>query len=72
MLPATLRYWLFDTLSVQTMRYVTAIPTREAKGLTNHQSTVFLFDADTGKCRAVVGGNWIWCSRMIKGWSLSK
>ncbi len=27
------------------------------KGLTNHQSTVFLFDADTGQCRAVVGGN---------------
>ncbi|GLS45992.1 iminosuccinate reductase BhcD [Methylobacterium brachythecii] len=27
------------------------------KGLTNHQSTVFLFDADTGRCRAVVGGN---------------
>ena len=28
-----------------------------AKGLTNHQSTVFLFDADTGRCHAVVGGN---------------
>ncbi|GAB5437179.1 iminosuccinate reductase BhcD [Falsiruegeria mediterranea] len=27
------------------------------KGLTNHQSSVFLFDADTGQCRAVVGGN---------------
>ena len=27
------------------------------KGLTNHQSTVFLFDADTGQCRAVIGGN---------------
>jgi alkylhydroperoxidase family enzyme len=34
MLPAKLRYWLFDTLSVQTMRYVSAVPTREAKGLT--------------------------------------
>ncbi len=32
-------------------------PGNAAKGLTNHQSTVFLFDADTGKCRAVVGGN---------------
>jgi ornithine cyclodeaminase/alanine dehydrogenase-like protein (mu-crystallin family) len=32
-------------------------PNNMAKGLTNHQSTVFLFDADTGKCRAVVGGN---------------
>ncbi|GLS42743.1 ornithine cyclodeaminase [Methylobacterium brachythecii] len=27
------------------------------KGLTNHQSTVFLFDADSGRCRAAVGGN---------------
>ena len=32
-------------------------PGNADKGLTNHQSTVFLFDADTGKCRAVVGGN---------------
>ncbi|SFB05246.1 ornithine cyclodeaminase [Poseidonocella pacifica] len=32
-------------------------PGNMEKGLTNHQSTVFLFDADTGKCKAVVGGN---------------
>ncbi|MEM9477489.1 MAG: iminosuccinate reductase BhcD [Pseudomonadota bacterium] len=32
-------------------------PGNEAKGLTNHQSTVFLFDADTGRPKAVVGGN---------------
>ncbi|MDU8942219.1 iminosuccinate reductase BhcD [Ovoidimarina sediminis] len=32
-------------------------PGNDAKGLTNHQSTVFLFDADTGRARAVVGGN---------------
>jgi ornithine cyclodeaminase len=32
-------------------------PHNVAKGLTNHQSTIFLFDADTGRCRAVVGGN---------------
>lgn len=32
-------------------------PGNSAKGLTNHQSTVFLFDADSGRCRAVVGGN---------------
>ena len=32
-------------------------PGNMTKGLTNHQSTIFLFDADTGKCRAVVGGN---------------
>jgi ornithine cyclodeaminase len=27
------------------------------RGLTNHQSTVFLFDPDTGRLRALVGGN---------------
>ena len=32
-------------------------PGNTVKGLTNHQSTIFLFDADTGRCRAVVGGN---------------
>ncbi len=34
-------------------------PGNEAKGLTNHQSTVFLFDADTGRVKAVVGGNYL-------------
>ena len=32
-------------------------PGNEKKGLTNHQSTVILFDADTGKVKALVGGN---------------
>lgn len=32
-------------------------PANADKGLTNHQSTVFLFDADTGKAKAIVGGN---------------
>ena len=32
-------------------------PGNTDKGLTNHQSTVFLFDADSGRCRAVVVGN---------------
>lgn len=32
-------------------------PNNTSRGLTNHQSAIFLFDADTGKCRAVVGGN---------------
>jgi len=32
-------------------------PGNMARGLTNHQSAVFLFDADTGQCRAIVGGN---------------
>ncbi len=34
MLPSKLRYWLFDRMSVKTMRYVTAVPAREATGLT--------------------------------------
>ncbi|MGR3572294.1 iminosuccinate reductase BhcD [Brevirhabdus sp.] len=32
-------------------------PGNADKGLTNHQSTVMLFDPDTGRLRAVVGGN---------------
>lgn len=32
-------------------------PRNADRGLTNHQSTIFLFDADTGQCRAVLGGN---------------
>jgi alanine dehydrogenase len=32
-------------------------PGNEAKGLTNHQSTVVLFDPDTGRVKALVGGN---------------
>ncbi|GJD53585.1 Delta(1)-pyrroline-2-carboxylate reductase [Methylobacterium crusticola] len=32
-------------------------PGNASRGLTNHQSTIFLFDADTGQCRAMVGGN---------------
>ncbi|MEM9631740.1 MAG: iminosuccinate reductase BhcD [Pseudomonadota bacterium] len=32
-------------------------PGNAERGLTNHQSTVFLFDADTGQAKAVVGGN---------------
>ena len=32
-------------------------PGNDAKGMTNHQSTVILFDADTGKVKALVGGN---------------
>lgn len=34
MLPSRIRYWLFDTLSVQPMRYVSAVPARQAQGLT--------------------------------------
>jgi ornithine cyclodeaminase len=32
-------------------------PGNAEKGLTNHQSTVILFDADTGRVAALVGGN---------------
>lgn len=46
-------------------------PGNEAKGLTNHQSTVFLFDADTGKCRAVVGGNLLTALRTAAASSVS-
>lgn len=34
MLPSRIRYWLFDVLSVQTMRHVSAVPARQASGLT--------------------------------------
>ena len=34
-------------------------PGNMEKGLTNHQSTVFLFDPDTGQLAALVGGNYL-------------
>ena len=34
MLPAQFRFWLFDRMSVKTMRYVSAFPDRQAEGLT--------------------------------------
>lgn len=34
MLPAKIRFWLFDYLSTKPMRYVSAVPTRQAEGLT--------------------------------------
>lgn len=34
-------------------------PGNEKKGLTNHQSTVFLFDPDTGRPKAMIGGNYL-------------
>jgi ornithine cyclodeaminase/alanine dehydrogenase-like protein (mu-crystallin family) len=46
-------------------------PGNEAKGLTNHQSTVFLFDADTGKCSACVGGNLLTALRTAAASSVS-
>ena len=46
-------------------------PGNDAKGLTNHQSTVFLFDADTGKCSACVGGNLLTALRTAAASSVS-
>lgn len=34
-------------------------PGNEAKGLTNHQSTVILFDSGTGRSVASIAGNWL-------------
>lgn len=34
-------------------------PGNAAKGLTNHQSTILLFDPETGKLKALVGGNYL-------------
>lgn len=41
------------------------------KGLTNHQSTVFLFDPDTGQLKALVGGNYLTAIRTAASSSVS-
>ncbi|TGP18192.1 MULTISPECIES: iminosuccinate reductase BhcD [unclassified Mesorhizobium] len=41
------------------------------RGLANHQSTIFLFDADTGRCRAVVGGNLLTAMRTAAASAIS-
>jgi len=41
------------------------------KGLTNHQSTVFLFDPDTGQLAALVGGNYLTAVRTAASSSIS-
>ncbi len=46
-------------------------PGNEDKGLTNHQSTVILFDADTGKVKALVGGNLLTALRTAAASSVS-
>jgi ornithine cyclodeaminase len=38
-------------------------PNNLDRGLTNHQSTVFLFDPDTGRPTAVIGGNYLTAAR---------
>jgi len=46
-------------------------PNNASKGLTNHQSTVFLFDPDTGKLDALVGGNYLTAVRTAAASSVS-
>lgn len=46
-------------------------PGNAAKGLTNHQSTVFLFDPDTGQLAALVGGNYLTAIRTAAASSVS-
>ena len=43
----------------------------EKRGLINHQSTVFLFDPDTGKVKAMVGGNLLTALRTAASSSVS-
>ena len=46
-------------------------PGNAAKGLTNHQSTIFLFDPDTGCLQALVGGNYLTAVRTAAASSVS-
>jgi ornithine cyclodeaminase len=46
-------------------------PGNVAKGLTNHQSTIFLFDPDTGQLAALVGGNYLTAVRTAAASSVS-
>jgi len=46
-------------------------PGNADKGLTNHQSTVFLFDPDTGQLSALVGGNYLTAVRTAAASSVS-
>jgi len=43
----------------------------EKRGIINHQSTVFLFDPDTGKVKAIVGGNLLTALRTAAASSVS-
>lgn len=46
-------------------------PGNMAKGLTNHQSTIFLFNPDTGQLQALVGGNYLTAVRTAASSSVS-
>lgn len=43
----------------------------KARGLGNHQSTVFLFDPDTGRASAAVGGNYLTAARTAAACAVS-
>jgi ornithine cyclodeaminase len=46
-------------------------PGNMKKGLTNHQSTVFLFDPETGQLNALVGGNYLTAVRTAASSAIS-
>ncbi|NRA88542.1 MAG: ornithine cyclodeaminase family protein [Rhizobiales bacterium] len=46
-------------------------PGNMKNGLTNHQSTIFLFNADTGQIKAMVGGNYLTAMRTAAASSVS-
>ena len=46
-------------------------PENESMGIPNHQSTIFLFDANTGKIFAIVGGNLLTAFRTAAASSIS-
>jgi len=46
-------------------------PGNEGKGLTNHQSTTFLFDADSGRPLAAIAANWLTAIRTAAASALS-
>jgi len=46
-------------------------PGNMKKGLTNHQSTIFLFDPDTGQLDSLVGGNYLTAVRTAAASSVS-
>lgn len=46
-------------------------PGNAEKGLTNHQSTIFLFNPDNGKLRALVGGNYLTAVRTAAATAVS-
>ncbi|MDX1738593.1 MAG: ornithine cyclodeaminase family protein, partial [Alphaproteobacteria bacterium] len=46
-------------------------PGNMEKGLTNHQSTVFLFNPDTGQPQAMVGGNYLTAIRTAAAAAIS-